>query len=539
MRALTVTFVSAALLACCREPRPGLDSRQSAGNVPDTSTAARATAVEGATASSYPPGRWRLVPLAVLSRTLIRLSHILVRHDGVREGIVSFQLPDWTPAPPPPARTAEHARALAEQIAARLQKSPNEFATVARELSEDVATQHLGGALGLRSAAEFFTMPEVLDAIAALQPGEVSRVVETEYGFHILQTRAPLPEETVSGTRILIAHDQAPWLGMFLARGPLPARSREEAMRLAQSLYERAKAGEPVEKLARDYSDHREAVRGGDFGAWSTRESTPFPREMEILASIEVGGIHPPVDTPFGVAVMQRVANRPRQALAMTSVQLRVEPRAAAADPTSREWVMKNIRGLSEEIAKDPSKFVELQKQYCCVREEHWVEGRGEAEAEAMLARLKPGAISREPVTLPGALGIVKRIEPRPVKPPEFSFELPAPKQPDIPHLVSSGRLRVLLRGFAPECARALGLEPSIASQLVALLDGMVNGEEVEHAAAATQFAQLQERARALLDDAQYQRYLELLTAHVENGLLTARSPSKFVKSGTPVAASK
>jgi hypothetical protein len=119
----------------------------------------------------------------------------------------------------------EQARALAQQVAERLQHRPEEFEAVARELSEDVATKPLGGVLGTRSAADYLRAPEVLDAVATLRPGDVSRVVETQYGFHILK-RLRMPEERMlAGARILISHDKAPWLGMFLSRGRLPKRS--------------------------------------------------------------------------------------------------------------------------------------------------------------------------------------------------------------------------------------------------------------------------------------------------------------------------
>lgn len=221
MRQFTLVSVAAILLACSHESSHGSDSRRTAKQASHAGAPAPATA--------YPPARWRLARPEALYPVRLRLSHILIRYEGVQPGIVSFQLPNWTPSPPPPARTAEQARALAEGISARLQKSPAEFATVARELSEDIATRDLGGALGVRSAFDYYVTPEVLDAVAVLKPGEVSRVVETQYGFHVLMNQGLPVEQTVSGVRVLIAHDAAPWLRIFLARGTVPARSRTEA----------------------------------------------------------------------------------------------------------------------------------------------------------------------------------------------------------------------------------------------------------------------------------------------------------------------
>ena len=520
MRKLALSSVAAALLACSHESAPGFGSERGVELAPEQRTPLPANAKEEFAANDYQPGRWRLARPDALSYVLVALSHILIRHEGVEGGIVSFQLSDWTPSPPPPTRTREQARALAEEISQRLQKSPNEFAVVARQASEDIASRALGGTLGTRTAAEFLRTPDVLDALAAMRPGEVSRVVETPYGFHVFQRRQAPEEQIVSGARILIAYDQAPWLGAFLARRPLPGRSREEAMSLAQTIYERAKRGESFTELAREYSDHREALRGGDFGAWSTREPAPFSPEIEALASLHIEEIHPPVDTPLGMAILQRTAERPRQSFAMATVQQSFDPLAPDEDPTSRPSVLKNVQALGQEIDRDPAKFAALQGQYCCSTDEHWIEGRGEAEAEAMLARLRPGEIASEPVALGAAFGIIKRLGPRPMRGPEFSYELPAPEKPDLRYLASNGRLKVLLRGFTTECAAALGLEPTLASQFATLLEGMMNAKEAETTERDAAFARHQNELLALLGGARFQRYLELVNAHVERELL-------------------
>jgi hypothetical protein len=535
MRAVALISSAALLIACARESGSELDSRPRGAGAASVPAAAAESPEEQASVASYPPSRWRLASLNELHLTLLRLSHILIRHEGVQEGVVSFQLADWTPSPPPPTRTPEQARARAEQIAARLQRNPSEFAAVARELSEDVATQPIGGMLGIRSATDYIRTPEVLDAVAALRPGEVSRVVETQYGFHVLQRMPPLEEQTVRAARILIAHDKAPWLGMFLARGQVPKRSPEEAQRLAQSLYERAQQGEPFETLARQYSEHREAVRGGDFGTWSTREPTPFPLELEVLARLQIGEISPPMDTPFGIAVMQRLPSKARAAFGMAILQQLFDPRAPESDPTSRKWVAKNVRALAQEVGKNPAKFAQLQKQYCCEREEHWIEGRGEAEAEAMLRRLALGEVAAEPVELPRALAIIKRLEPRPASAPKYILELPAPEKPDLRNLVSIGMMPTMLSGFKAESASLLGLDAARATELTTLIDTLLHAEDPEEADRLARFDWLQSQVQALLGPGQFPRYLELLNTYVERTLLQPKSsPRGRMLSGLP-----
>ena len=47
------------------------------------------------------------------------------------------------------------------------------------------------------------------------------------------------------------------------------ARTRAEAIARTQEVYARAFNGEDFARLVDTYSDHEEALRGGDFGSWS------------------------------------------------------------------------------------------------------------------------------------------------------------------------------------------------------------------------------------------------------------------------------
>ncbi len=88
----------------------------------------------------------------------------------------------------PPA-TFDAARAKA--AAARQRAVAGEdFAALAKELSEDPAAPR-GGDLG------FFTLDQMEEpfaaAVAALQPGQLSEVVQTRYGFHVIKLEARRP----------------------------------------------------------------------------------------------------------------------------------------------------------------------------------------------------------------------------------------------------------------------------------------------------------------------------------------------------------
>src|SRR5215204_2246294 len=71
-----------------------------------------------------------------------------------------------------------------------------DFAALARENSDDAATREQGGALGLfarGSHAKAFD-----DAAFALKEGEVSAVVQTEFGFHFIKLERREPARTLS-----------------------------------------------------------------------------------------------------------------------------------------------------------------------------------------------------------------------------------------------------------------------------------------------------------------------------------------------------
>lgn len=97
--------------------------------------------------------------------------------------LVAFPTPGVEPTP------AEDADALAaiEAVAARL-AAGEDFATVAAEVSDDPGSGARGGDLGCNFAGTF--VPEFEAALDALEPGELSAPVRTEFGYHLIRLDA-------------------------------------------------------------------------------------------------------------------------------------------------------------------------------------------------------------------------------------------------------------------------------------------------------------------------------------------------------------
>jgi peptidyl-prolyl cis-trans isomerase NIMA-interacting 1 len=111
-------------------------------------------------------------PLVPVPTDQIEASHILVSYQGA------------TRAKPTVTRTREQALELATQLAARAREPAADFAQLAKDVSDGPSGVE-GGVLprfGRQQMVKPFS-----DAAFALRPGEISGVVETNFGFHIIK----------------------------------------------------------------------------------------------------------------------------------------------------------------------------------------------------------------------------------------------------------------------------------------------------------------------------------------------------------------
>lgn len=88
---------------------------------------------------------------------------------------------------PASASTADRAKAKAkaEQLLAEVKKAPATFADVARKNSQDPGSAEKGGDLDFVTRGAMVKPFE--DAMFALKKGDISNVVETEFGYHIIR----------------------------------------------------------------------------------------------------------------------------------------------------------------------------------------------------------------------------------------------------------------------------------------------------------------------------------------------------------------
>ena len=83
------------------------------------------------------------------------------------------------------AEAKAKAKARAEELLAEVRKNPAGFADAARKASEDPGSAKQGGDLGWFGRGAMVKPFE--DAVFALKKGEISGVVESDFGFHVIQ----------------------------------------------------------------------------------------------------------------------------------------------------------------------------------------------------------------------------------------------------------------------------------------------------------------------------------------------------------------
>ena len=112
--------------------------------------------------------------LHLVRRTAVehrRAAHILIRFRGAAFGEQA-------------QRSREEAKASADTIVMQLRRRPQDFAELLAQHSED-GNKNRGGDLGLIRRGE--VEPAFEKALFALKVGEISGVVETSFGFHVIR----------------------------------------------------------------------------------------------------------------------------------------------------------------------------------------------------------------------------------------------------------------------------------------------------------------------------------------------------------------
>lgn len=193
---------------------------------------------------------------------------------GMRPATVEFRQVVVAPEASDSAREA--ALAEARQVLEEL-RGGADFALLARRHSDDPGSSERGGELGWFRRGRF--VPEFERIAFALRPGEVSPIVETPFGYHIIRIdKVRGPER--QARHILIRPDVSP-----------ADEARTESR--AQEVAERVRAGAPMDSLVEAVHDATEENRVGP----ALMDSLPAPYDIRLEGS-EAGDVVGPFEIP-------------------------------------------------------------------------------------------------------------------------------------------------------------------------------------------------------------------------------------------------
>ena len=217
-------------------------------------------------------------------------------------------------------------RAIAEKALDQI-KGGADFRQVSAGVS-DAQNALEGGPLGWRPAAR---LPQIfVDSVKIMKVGDVSSVLRSANGFHIIK----LMDKRGNETPVIIPQTHARHILIRLNE----VVSEAEAKQRLTNLKERIENGASFTELARLQSEDASASRGGDLGWLSPGDTVPeFERAMNGL---EPGQVGEPVQTPFGWHLIQVVERRSEDmSKERQRVLARQSIRTRKADEAYQEWV--------------------------------------------------------------------------------------------------------------------------------------------------------------------------------------------------------
>jgi peptidyl-prolyl cis-trans isomerase SurA len=243
----------------------------------------------------------------------------------------------------PEQATPEQVEARVRRVeeALRQLRSGADFGQVAASFS-DAADALQGGNLGWRPPARLPTI--FVDPVRSLKPGEISGVLRSANGFHIvklLETRSRNAPTVVEQTRvrhILIKVNEI--------------TSEADGKIKIERIKDRIDLGAKFDEQAKLNSEDGSAAKGGELG-WISPGDT-VPDFEQAMGRLKVGELSGPVRTPFGWHLIEVEERRTQDITAERQrEQARIALRQRKSDELFQDWVRQQRDRTYVEIKLD------------------------------------------------------------------------------------------------------------------------------------------------------------------------------------------
>ena len=242
-----------------------------------------------------------------------------------RPALVSFRQIVVAPRPKPAARAAALARA--ESLLVQLRHGAD-FQTLARRVSDDAGSKDRGGDLGWFRRG---MMVSSFDRAAfSLRPGEISEIVETPFGFHIIKVDQVQPSE-IKAFHILISPT-------------IDSTDLAQALLRADTVAAALRAGGSFDSLAALYADTSEQRE------YKTVERSRLPQSYQAaFDSATVGQVVNPFlsdpDNPTHAKYIVAVLTSSEAEGEYTFDDLRERLRQSLSQQKAYQELMRSLRG--------------------------------------------------------------------------------------------------------------------------------------------------------------------------------------------------
>ena len=262
-----------------------------------------------------------------------RASHILINADKAAS-----------------AADRDAARAKAQALLAEVQKSPTQFAELARKNSQDVGSAAKGGDLDFFGRGAMVKPFE--DAAFALKKGETSGVVETEFGFHIIRlTDIKQPEQkSFESQRAKLELE---------VRGQLAQRKfAEAAEQFTNLVYEQSDSLKPAAERLK-----LEVQRASNLGREPVAGNTATNNPKLLAAVFSQDSIEKKRNTeavelaPNVLAAARIISYNPARTLPLDEVKARVREQVVAQQATERARAEGTAKLAEWKASPDPAKL--------------------------------------------------------------------------------------------------------------------------------------------------------------------------------------
>lgn len=238
----------------------------------------------------------------------------------------------------------KRARERIENILYKIKEEGADFAEMAREFSDDPGSAANGGELGFFERGEM--VREFEEVAYQLKPGEISEIVRTDFGFHIIQ----LIER--QGEKINCRH--------LLAAIEPTIDDERNCVAQIKEIYDNLKQGQKIddtdqsvkpvtfEEMVEQYSDDLTSKENhGDLGWWE--KDMIQPKEFAwVLADLEPGEISEPVKTKLGYHILKLLEKDEPRPLDIEKDWERIEN--FALQMKKQEELQKWIAKLKEKV---------------------------------------------------------------------------------------------------------------------------------------------------------------------------------------------